>query len=277
VLADRGQIEQVLLNLVINARDAMPKGGVLRIGLANVAVGAAPHDPRRTAVPQQYVCLTVADTGSGMDAETASHVFEPFFTTKEAGRGTGLGLALVYGIVQQAGGTIDLETQMGRGTTFRICLPHTLAVEQPEPPGADRRLAPRPSAGGSETVLLAEDDRPLRTLISSTLRTAGYTVLEGADAEEALDIARVRGLPIDLLLTDVVMRGMNGRVLLERVRSIRSDTRVLFMSGYSDDTVLRHGIETTSPCFIRKPFSMDALTVKVREMLRTPPDAATVS
>ena len=270
VRADRGQMEQVLLNLVVNARDAMPNGGTLRIALAKVAVGAPAHDVRHTAVPEPYVCLSVEDTGSGMDRETASHIFEPFFTTKAVGRGTGLGLAMVYGIVEQAGGMIDVDTEVGRGTTFRVYLPHATGGEAPKQVAADPAPVPVPalttSARRSETVLLAEDDGTLRTLIGNTLRTAGYTVLEGSNGEEALDIART--VPIDLLLTDVVMHGMDGRALLERVVSIRSNTRVLFMSGYSDETVLRHGIETTHPSFIRKPFSTDALTAKVREMLQ---------
>jgi len=255
------------MNLVMNARDAMPNGGMLRISVSNAAVGAPHRDVLHPAVPQRYVCLSVSDTGSGMDAETAAHIFEPFYTTKEAGRGTGLGLAIVYGIVQDAGGMIDVDTKIGRGTTFRVYLPEI------EEGSAEQATATTPTAKdvvaakASETVLLAEDDLRLRALISSTLRNAGYTVLEGADGEEALAIARGRATPIHLLLADVVMPGMNGRVLCDELRSLRGDTRVLFMSGYSDDQVAKHGIQPSGTIYLRKPFSMDTLTAKVRELL----------
>jgi len=267
VRIDRSQMEQVLMNLVMNARDAMPNGGMLRISVSNAAVGAPHRDVLHPAVPQRYVCLSVSDTGSGMDAETAAHIFEPFYTTKEAGRGTGLGLAIVYGIVQDAGGMIDVDTKIGRGTTFRVYLPEI------EEGSAEQATATTPTAKdvvaakASETVLLAEDDLRLRALISSTLRNAGYTVLEGADGEEALAIARGRATPIHLLLADVVMPGMNGRVLCDELRSLRGDTRVLFMSGYSDDQVAKHGIQPSGTIYLRKPFSMDTLTAKVRELL----------
>src|SRR2546426_886048 len=251
-----------------DARAAMPTGGKLRISVASVAVGAPLHDVVHSAVPQRYVCLSVADTGSGMDAETAARIFEPFYTTKEAGRGTGLGLAITYGIVQDAGGMIDVETKIGRGTVFQVYLPEIVEEKPADAITANGEAATVAATKASETVLLAEDDRRLRTLISSTLRNAGYTVLEGSDGEEALQIARARATPIHLLLADVVMPGMNGRVLSDRVLSLRSETRVLFMSGYSDDQVARHGIQTASSSYLRKPFSMDALTAKVRELLR---------
>jgi CheY-like chemotaxis protein len=270
VFVNRGQIEQVLLNLVVNARDAMPNGGTLRISVAGVAVGAPHHDVRHAAVPQRYVCLSVADTGSGMDKETVAQIFEPFFTTKEVGRGTGLGLAIVYGIVQDAGGMIDVDSEVGRGTVFRVYLPEMPPDTPTEAAAGQTDPVTTSSANAYETVLLAEDDRRLRTLIGDTLRNAGYTVLEGADGEEALEIARARSTPIHLLLADVMMPGMNGRALSDRVTSIRSETRVLFMSGYSDDAVVRHGVETSGASFIRKPFSMDTLTARVRELLRKP-------
>jgi len=273
VFIDRSQMEQVLLNLVVNARDAMPTGGTLRISVASVAVAAPHHDVRHAPLPGRHVCISVADTGSGMDAETAARIFEPFFTTKEAGRGTGLGLAIVYGIVQEIGGMIDVDTHVGRGTVFRVFLP-----EIPEPPSgtsaADSSGA-RVRARAHETVLVAEDDRRLRTLISSTLQSAGYTVLEGSDGEEALEIARTRTAPIHLLLADVVMPGMSGRVLSDKLAAIRTETRVLFMSGYSDEAVVRHGIETAGLAYIRKPFSMDALMAKVRELLKPQVDTRT--
>ena len=274
VRADRGQIEQVLINLVVNARDAMPEGGTLRIGLTAVDVAAAAHDVQHLPVPAPYVCLSVADTGSGMDRETAARIFEPFFTTKEPGQGTGLGLAIVYGIVQQAGGMVDVETELGRGSTFRVYFPR-IAGSEPLVDTASVEPA-QPSPRGSETVLLAEDDGPLRTLIGSTLRDAGYTVFEVADGEHAVDLARAHAGRIHLLLTDVIMHGMNGRVVAEEVTAISADTRVLFMSGYPDDTVRRQGIQISSASFLRKPFSMDALMAKVREKLESPLNAPPV-
>jgi len=272
VRADRGQIEQVLLNLVINARDAMPRGGTLKIALSNVSVGAAPHDVQRSAVPDHYVCLSVTDTGHGMDRATAARIFEPFFTTKEAGHGTGLGLAIVYEIVTDAGGMVDVDTELGRGTTFRVYLPQLGEGEAVEVPSVDAELTAI-AARGSETVLVAEDDRRLGTLIGKTLRDAGYTVLQAAHGEEALDIARTHRAPIDLLITDVVMPGMSGCALFERVTSLRHETRVLYMSGYADEAVVRYGLQATAP-FIRKPFSMDSLMSKMREALGTEADPA---
>jgi signal transduction histidine kinase/ActR/RegA family two-component response regulator len=269
VRIDRSQMEQVLMNLVMNARDAMPGGGRLRISVANAAVGAPHRDVLHSAIPRRYVCLSVSDTGFGMDPETAAHIFEPFYTTKEAGRGTGLGLAIVYGIVQDVGGMIDVETHVGRGTTFRVYLPEIVEENPAEVLAAVQQEQAVAAAKAYETVLLAEDDVRLRALISSTLRKAGYTVLEGSDGEEALAIARARGTPIHLLLADVVMPGMNGRVLSEQLLSFQSDTRVLFMSGYSDDQVAKHGIQPSSATYLRKPFSMDVLTAKVRELLQT--------
>ncbi len=265
VRADRGQIEQVLLNLVINARDAMPRGGTLKISLANVSVGAAPHDVQRSAVPDHYVCLSVTDTGHGMDRATASRIFEPFFTTKEAGQGTGLGLAIVYEIVTDAGGMVDVDTEVGRGTTFRVYLPRLPEGEPVEVPAADAELTAMVTRG-SETVLVAEDDQRLGTLIGKTLRDAGYTVLQAAHGEEALDIARTYRAPIDLLIADVVMPGMSGCALFAHVSSLRHETRVLYMSGYADEAVSRYGLQASAP-FVRKPFSMDHLMTKMREAL----------
>jgi len=277
VRADEGQLEQVVMNLSINARDAMPGGGRLRIELANVDLDGAGHRPAELA-PGRYVRLSVADTGSGMTPETRARIFEPFFTTKDAGQGTGLGLAMVYGIIAQAGGAIDVETALGHGTTFHIYLPavHDVQVVQsvqalPEARGdadleapATAAILPRPS----ETVLLVEDEASVRTFIAGALRSHGYKILEAANAEEALEIVRAALAPIHLLLTDVVMPGINGRELSEIVVRIQCNTRVLFMSGYSGDAVLRRGIETTGAHFLQKPFSIDALTTKIRETLR---------
>ncbi len=252
VRADRSQLEQVIINLVVNASDAMPQGGTVTISLANT--------------PDDRVCLSVSDTGHGMDEQTVARIFEPFFTTKETGRGTGLGLAIVYGIVQQSGGTITLDTAIGKGTAFHIFLPR-LPDDTPVDEEIDISRGLAAFRKGSETVLLAEDDERLSVLIGNTLRQAGYTVLAASHGEEALTIARSHASPIHLLLTDVVMPGMNGRVLSEQLRIFRPDTSILFMSGYSDDAVLRRGVETASAQYIQKPFSMDALMVKMRETL----------
>jgi signal transduction histidine kinase/CheY-like chemotaxis protein len=264
VYADRGQIEQVLMNLAVNARDAMPKGGRLRIQLAGAAFDE--DDPKRpvAAAPGRYVRLSVTDTGCGMSPEIVSHIFEPFFTTKEIGRGTGLGLSTVYGIVDEAGGAIEVDTTVGRGTTFHIYLPETSAV--PESGRADA-TATAPAAS-SETVLLVEDEAMVAKLVAGALEKAGYTVLRAANAQEALAVVRSCTAPIDLLLTDVVMPGMNGRELADEVVKLRPDIRVLYMSGYTDDALLVRGVKTNSASFIQKPFSMPELTVKIREVLR---------
>ena len=272
VRADPGQLEQVVMNLSINARDAMPDGGRLRIELANVAEDDTAHRPAHLA-PGRYVRLSVADTGSGMTPETRARIFEPFFTTKEVGHGTGLGLAMVYGIVQQSGGAIDVETALNQGTTFHIYLPAIKNVARDraevEAPGDGSRATNVNNRNnrGSETVLLVEDEASLGAFIAGALRSRGYTVLEAANAEEALVIVRANQAPIHLLLTDVVMPGINGRELSELVVGMHGNTRVLFMSGYSGDAVLRHGIDVGSAQFLQKPFSIDALTTKIREML----------
>jgi CheY-like chemotaxis protein len=265
VRADAGQIEQVLINLAVNARDAMPRGGQLRIELGNVNLDAVTATAHAGLSPAAYVCLTVTDTGCGMSPETASHIFEPFFTTKEEGRGTGLGLATAYGIVQQSGGTIEVDSRPDEGTVFRIYLPQ---VSDAEPEPASARLVHVPSQG-AETILLAEDDESVRTLVATVLRTNGYVVLEAVNGEHAIELAGPSAASIQLLLTDVVMPGMSGRVLFERVNALNPETRVLFMSGYSDDAMLRHGVETVGVHFIQKPFAMNALTAKVREALGT--------
>jgi two-component system cell cycle sensor histidine kinase/response regulator CckA len=265
VRADAGQIEQVLINLAVNARDAMPRGGRLRIELGNVNLDAVTATAHAGLSPAAYVCLTVTDTGCGMSPETASHIFEPFFTTKEEGRGTGLGLATAYGIVQQSGGTIEVDSRPDEGTVFRIYLPQ---VSDAEPEPAPARLVHVPSQG-AETILLAEDDESVRTLVATVLRTNGYVVLEAVNGEHAIELAGPSAASIQLLLTDVVMPGMSGRVLFERVNALNPETRVLFMSGYSDDAMLRHGVETVGVHFIQKPFAMNALTAKVREALGT--------
>jgi len=265
VRADAGQIDQVLVNLVVNASDAMPDGGKLRIEVQNVAFDRAWSGSTPPLPPGSYVRLSVTDTGSGMDRETVTHMFEPFFTTKAEGRGTGLGLATVYAIVEQAGGGIEVDTQLGRGTTFHIYLPEIAGETKPSSAKPDTHS---PSKVGTGTVLMVEDDLGVSRLIGSSLRKSGYTVLEAIHGDQALEIVRHHNGPIHLLLTDVVMPGMNGRMLSERVSAIRPETRVLFMSGYSDDAVLRHGVQMASSQFIQKPFSIDELTLKIQEALK---------
>jgi signal transduction histidine kinase/ActR/RegA family two-component response regulator len=266
VKADPNQMEQVLLNLAVNARDAMPQGGTIRMAVTNVVFRDAPDERHRVLPPGHYARLSVTDTGCGMPAEVVSHIFEPFFTTKEEGKGTGLGLATVYGIVNQAGGTIDIETEVNHGTAFHVYLPQTTEAEtaanaEPSTGDVDRR--------GTETILLVEDELRVETLIANALRQAGYSVLEAANGDEALALSYAHATSIDLLLTDVVMPGMNGRELAERLKLTRRETRVLYMSGYSDDAILRHGLKTASVHFIQKPFSMKALAAKIRETLKT--------
>jgi PAS domain S-box-containing protein len=252
VRADNGQIEQVLMNLAVNARDAMPDGGQIRIALSNVTADGRP-----------YVELTVSDTGTGMDAETATHIFEPFFTTKREGQGTGLGLATVYGIVQQCGGTIDVDSEPGRGTTFRVRLPQVACAE----PAAPEEPHGKQPSTASETVLLVEDDERVRALVGNILKKGGYRVLEAEHAEQAAEIDATHTGTIDLLLTDVVMPGRNGRELAELIVQRRPAIRVLFMSGYSNDAVLMRGVRATGAQFIQKPFTIDALSTKVRDVL----------
>jgi signal transduction histidine kinase len=267
IRADASQIEQVLLNLVVNARDAMAEGGTLGIEVANTTLdelaAVRSHLPLQ---PGPYVRLSVADSGCGMSEETVAHIFEPFFTTKKEGEGTGLGLATVYGIVEQTGAAIDIDTEIGRGTTFHVYFPQTegdAACAAATPPAA-------PVVRAWETVLLVEDDHSVRTLIASGLQKAGYTVLEASDSATALQIAEACASRIHLLLTDVVMPGINGRELADRLCGAHRDLRVIFMSGYSDDAILRRGVQTSSADFIQKPFSMDTLTARVQQTLLEP-------
>ena len=262
VKADPGQMEQAILNLAINARDAMPNGGRLTISLSNVELDEAAAAAYEGLTAGRYVQLDVADNGIGMNAETMSKIFEPFFTTKGEGKGTGLGLALVYGLVRQSGGSIDVDSKLGQGTRFRILLPQCEEDEQ-----TTRGAAADESPHGSEILLLVEDDEVVRELLGMTLRRYGYTVLEAPGALAALEVSRSTKGPIHLLLTDVVMPQMSGRRLAELLQTERADTRVLFMSGYSDDAVLRAGVQAYEMPFIQKPFSAEALAVKIRETL----------
>ena len=265
VKADPGQIEQVILNLAVNARDAMPDGGRITIATADAALSPAYAAVHPEVRPGPHVLLSVADTGQGMSDETQAHLFEPFFTTKERGKGTGLGLATVYGIVQQSGGHIRVSSAADRGSTFLIYLPR---VEAPEDGarGSDRPLLPHPSPG-TETVLLAEDEEVVRRLAREILSGNGYKVLEAGNGREALLLSEAHRGEIHLLLTDVVMPKMSGRELGERIRLQRPDLRILYMSGYTDDAILRQGVLEDGIPFLQKPFTAEGLARKVREVL----------
>ncbi len=262
ILIDQGQLEQVVLNLAINARDAMPRGGGLRISVVNVRLDEAFARVHHGVVPGEHVALTVTDTGTGIDPETLTRIFEPFFTTKQVGKGTGLGLANVFGIVQRAGGTIWVESTVGAGTTFTVYLPRALHTDVPA--AAPAIVA---AAGGTETVLLVEDDVQVRTAAAGILRRSGYHVLLAEHAEDALRIAREHASPIDLLISDVVMPMMSGSELARRVAELRPTIRVLYMSGYTDDITTRHGISESNGVFLPKPLTPVTLRTKVREAL----------
>jgi two-component system, cell cycle sensor histidine kinase and response regulator CckA len=263
VKADPGQVEQIIMNLVVNARDAMPKGGRLTIETANVEFDEEYARSHLPSLPGQYVMIAVSDTGTGMDPHTQKHIFEPFFTTKETGKGTGLGLATVYGIVKQSGGFIWVYSEQGVGSVFKIYLPRIV----------EKKRLPSPSLQepgllkGTETVLVAEDEAALRTLIRETLGRHGYKVLEAGDGKEAVGISSRYHRPIHLLIADVVMPQMSGRELAERVTAARPETTVLYISGYTDDAIVQHGVIDPNTAFLQKPFSPTALARKVRLIL----------
>ena len=269
VKADPGQIEQVLLNLVVNARDAMPHGGMLVIKTDNITL--TEEDTQHIELePGQYVILSITDSGQGMDAETQTHIFEPFFTTKAPGVGTGLGLATVFGIVKQSDGHIDLNSEVGLGTTFKIYLPHlsdtpTKVIQQ-----TTRSAIPR----GTETVLLVEDEDDVRQLVQMILTEQGYSVLVAGYGQQALEVCDQFDDPIDLLLTDVIMPGgMNGRDLADRLKPRYPDMRVLYMSGYTENTIIHHGVLDESLELLQKPFTLDVLARRVRAVLDADADA----
>jgi two-component system, cell cycle sensor histidine kinase and response regulator CckA len=262
VRADSGQLQQVIMNLVVNARDAMPTGGKLVIETADAELTEQYAEQHQAVIPGRYVMLAVSDTGVGMDAQTKARIFEPFFTTKEKGKGTGLGLSTVYGIVKQSGGYVWVYSEPGHGTTFKVYLPRVDAPAEPQAP-------PRETATltGTETILLAEDDEMLRPLTKGLLAKFGYTVLDAESAEQALAVAGARQGPIHLLVADVVMPGASGRELARRLAQSRPETRVLYVSGYTDDAIVHHGMLEPGLKFLQKPFTPAALARKVREVL----------
>jgi CheY-like chemotaxis protein len=269
VLADAAQLEQVVLNLAVNARDAMPDGGTLSIGI----VGG--RDVRKEVenlgfevAPGRYVQLVVRDTGIGIPRELQPRIFEPFFTTKEAGRGTGLGLATVYGTVKQSGGYILVESEAGQGATFTVALPEADPAAARD--GDSRQPVAAQEATGAETVLVAEDEDPLRALTTRILEHGGYAVIAARDAEDAIQQAERHSGPIHLLLTDVVMPGASGRALIEEMRLRRPGIRVLYMSGHTDDEVVRRGVLDREVPFLAKPFSPWLLLQAVRKALDRP-------
>ena len=263
IKADPSQLEQVIVNLAVNARDAMPAGGKLTIETQNVELDQEYARDHVSAQPGSYVMLAVSDTGSGMDAATQARIFEPFFTTKEKGKGTGLGLATVYGIVKQSGGWIWVYSEPGHGTTFKIYLPRVTEAAAPAAPSP----APSVSVRGTETVLLVEDEEMIRNLVQKVLKANGYTVLVAASGRDAERVAEQHDGPIHLLVTDVVMPGMNGREVAQRLAGARAGIQVLYLSGYTDDAIVHHGVLEPGVAFLQKPFTPAMLGRKVREVL----------
>ena len=266
VTADAGQVHQIVLNLALNARDAMPQGGRLIIESQNVIFAEDSSQMHVSVVPGAYVMLAISDNGCGMDQETLSHIFEPFFTTKEQTKGTGLGLATVYGIVKQSGGSIFVYSEPGNGATFKIYLPR---IDRPVSRSQEQRVEVD-TLRGSETVLVVEDEEAVRKLVDQALRKYGYEVLEAANGAEALQLCETHPPPIPLMITDVVMPQMSGRELAARLRERYPEMRVLYMSGYTDDAVVRHGLLDASMFFLQKPFTPGVLVRKVRETLDQP-------
>ena len=263
VQADPGQIEQVIMNLAVNARDAMPTGGTLIIETANVELSPGRGEAGAEIRPGRYVALTVSDTGCGIPEEIREHIYEPFFTTKKPGQGTGLGLATVYGIIKQSEGHVSFESQVGRGTTFRVYLPAVGAASS----FIDKVAAPNDLPGGDETILLVEDEVSVRAMTRLLLQRLGYDVLVAGNAEQAIAAFQNSSKPVELLLTDVVMPGLSGRVIAEELQALDPRLRVLFMSGYTDDAVVRHGVEQDEVHFLAKPYTVTALAKTVRAAL----------
>jgi CheY-like chemotaxis protein len=262
VRADRGQVEQIILNLAVNARDAMPKGGTLTIATNRVEMDEQHAKTHAGLRPGRYVLLTVTDTGTGMTPEVKARLFEPFFTTKDIDKGTGLGLATVHAIVAQNGGSIEVESDLGRGTSFVIYLPEADATE------ADSHARPPsvPQQTGSETVLVVEDSEGLRELARRLLQRQGYRVLVAANADEALAVFEQHGA-VDVLLTDVVMPGASGPELTRQLVVLRPTLKVIYMSGYTDAAIFQHGVLASGFGFLHKPFTAEAVGQKIREAL----------
>jgi CheY-like chemotaxis protein len=263
VKADAGQMDQVILNLAVNARDAMPQGGTLTLETRHIVLDEVYAEKHLSLQPGSYVMLAISDTGCGMDAHTLSQIYEPFFTTKERGKGTGLGLPMVYGIVQQSGGSIWVYSEPGHGTTFKIYLPR---IEEPAVKAEEKRAEPD-SPHGSETVLVVEDDDLVRQLTCQALRKYGYQVVEAANGGEAILACERHQRPIPLMVTDLVMPQMSGRELAVRLRALQPQMQVLYMSGYTDDAVIRHGLLDPAVYFLQKPFTPSALAHKVLNVL----------
>jgi PAS domain S-box-containing protein len=261
--ADAGQLEQVLMNLVVNSKDALPTGGQIVIQTRNITLDDAYRGEQTFIRPGDYVLLSVGDNGAGMDRETQSRIFEPFFTTKEKGKGTGLGLSTVYGIVKQSGGYVMVHSEVGRGTTFNIYLPRA------DEPAEANSAAPasRTAVGGSETVLLVEDEESVRGLVRETLVSKGYRVLEAENGQSGLAVAAAHDGIIELVITDVVMPGMSGRELADQLVAIRPEVKVLYLSGYTEDTIVSEGTIESGKAFLQKPFTLQGLSRKVREVL----------
>jgi len=263
VRADSGQLEQVILNLVVNARDAMLQGGKLTIETANVQLDAEYAAQHPSTVPGPHVMVSVSDTGCGMDEKTKAHIFEPFFSTKDSGKGTGLGLSTVYGIVKQSEGSIWVYSEVGIGTTFKVYLPRVdMALDIA--PASDKFEKPK---GGSQTILIVEDDGALLHVAHRSLEERGYAILTAQSPADAINICESHLGPIDLMVTDVVMPGMNGTQLATRLSALRPEMKVLYVSGYTDDTIVRHGVLEPGVAFLQKPFSARTLARKVGEVL----------
>ena len=263
VMADPNQVQQVIMNLAVNARDAMVDGGTLDIETMNGEINEESSASLQSAAPPgRYVLMSVTDTGQGMDETIREHIFEPFFTTKEVGKGTGLGLSTVYGIIRQSGGWIDVQSEVGVGTSFKIYFPRIDSFPAPE-----RDAIGTPIEKGTETILLVEDQDVVRSFAVAALKQNGYNVIEASDGDKAMAIAQEHPGQIHLLLTDVVMPGMNGKVLSERLKELRPNLKVLFISGYTADVIADRGVLDRSVALLHKPFNSDELGAKVREVL----------
>jgi two-component system cell cycle sensor histidine kinase/response regulator CckA len=269
VKADVNQFEQVIVNLAVNARDAMPMGGKLAIRTANVTAVEAARLNVSGMPPADYVVVEVSDTGTGMSAEVKEKIFEPFFTTKEVGKGTGLGLSTVFGIVKQSGGFIDVESAPGQGTSFRIYLPRHVPSAEDAPEEARTEPAKKPAADltGEGTILLVEDEDPVRAVNARALSARGYTVLEAASGVDALQIIEQRGAPVDLVVSDVVMPEMDGPTLLGELRKLYPDLKVIFVSGYAEDAFKKNLPDGEDFNFLPKPFSLRQLVETVKQAI----------